>query len=65
MQTFTQVMAQAGLGQPPMTLRPPVELDPRVYDYLSARAAIRGIAVNELVNDLLKKSIELSWRLTS
>ena len=65
MQTFTQAMVQAGLGQPQMALRPPVELDPRVYDYLAARAATRGVALDELVNDLLKKSIELSWRLTS
>jgi hypothetical protein len=37
----------------------PVYLDADVQDYLSARAKARGIGVDQLVNDLLKKDIEL------
>ena len=38
---------------------PPVHLEPKVLKYLEARAAARGISVTELVNELLKKHIEL------
>jgi hypothetical protein len=41
------------------TLVPPVHLDPDVLSFLSARAEARGISLNELVNALLKKNIEL------
>jgi hypothetical protein len=41
------------------TLVPPVHLDPDVLTFLSARAEARGISLNELVNALLKKDIEL------
>ncbi len=37
----------------------PVYLDAAVQDYLSARAKARGIEVTQLVNELLKKDIEL------
>ncbi len=37
----------------------PVYLDAAVQDYLSARAQARGIEVTQLVNELLKKDIEL------
>lgn len=37
----------------------PVYLDAEVQDYLSARAKARGIEVGRLVNELLKKDIEL------
>lgn len=40
-------------------LRLPVYLDAAVQRYLSARAGAKGIAVERLVNDLLKKDIEL------
>jgi hypothetical protein len=40
-------------------LAPAVHLDPEVLAFLTARAAARGIALNELVNELLKKDIEL------
>jgi hypothetical protein len=40
-------------------LAPPVHLDPDVLAFLSARAQARGIPLNELVNALLKKDIEL------
>jgi hypothetical protein len=38
---------------------PPVHLEPEVLSYLSARAAARGTSLSALVNDLLKKDIEL------
>ena len=34
-------------------------LDPEVLAFLSARAEARGMSLNELVNALLKKDIEL------
>jgi hypothetical protein len=37
----------------------PVYLDAAVQDYLTERAAARGIDVTQLVNELLKKDIEL------
>ena len=40
-------------------LNPPVHLDPEVLAFLVARAQARGISLNELVNALLKKDIEL------
>jgi predicted HicB family RNase H-like nuclease len=38
---------------------PPVHLDPQVLAFLAGRAQARGISLNELVNELLKKDIEL------
>jgi predicted HicB family RNase H-like nuclease len=38
---------------------PPVHLDPEVLSYLAARAEARGTSLNDLVNELLKKDIEL------
>jgi hypothetical protein len=40
-------------------LAPPVYLDREVLAFLTARAAARGTSLNELVNKLLKKDIEL------
>lgn len=40
-------------------LAPPVHLDPQVLAFLTARAQARGIPLNALVNELLKKDIEL------
>ena len=37
----------------------PVYLEADVQDYLAARATARGIEVAQLVNELLKKDIEL------
>ena len=37
----------------------PVHLDPEILDYLSVRAKARGTSLNSLVNELLKKDIEL------
>ena len=40
-------------------LVPPVHLNADVLSFLSARAAARGKSLNELVNALLRKDIEL------
>jgi len=40
-------------------LIPPLHLDPEVLSYLAERAESRGTSLNELVNELLKKDIEL------
>ena len=40
-------------------LAPSVHLDPDVLAFLTARAQVRGIPIDELVNELLKKDIEL------
>jgi hypothetical protein len=45
--------------RPDATLVPPVHLDPDVLTFLRSRAEARGISLNELVNALLKKDIEL------
>jgi predicted HicB family RNase H-like nuclease len=37
----------------------PVRLEPEVMAYLQARADARGVSLNRIVNDLLKKEIEL------
>ncbi len=67
METYTQTQSAltADLYHPHMAMRLPVQLDARVYDYLATRAQNRGMSMEEMVNDLLKKSIELSWRLAS
>jgi predicted HicB family RNase H-like nuclease len=41
------------------TLELPIYLDPEVRDYLAARATAKGIEVNQLVNEFLKRDIEL------
>lgn len=38
---------------------PPVHLEPEVLKYLQDRAKARGVSLSELVNELLKKDIEL------
>ena len=40
-------------------LIPPVHLDADVLDYLAARSKVRGTSLSTLVNQLLKKDIEL------
>jgi hypothetical protein len=40
-------------------LIPPVHLDPDILSYLAARAEARGTSLNDLVNELLRKDIEL------
>lgn len=45
--------------KPNMRLIPPVRLEPEVLDFLATRAQQRGTTINQLVNQLLKKDIEL------
>jgi hypothetical protein len=45
--------------RPNASLAPPVDLDPAVLVFLTARAEARGITLSELINALLKKDIEL------
>ncbi|HSI56365.1 MAG TPA: hypothetical protein VLA16_02335 [Ideonella sp.] len=45
--------------KPGTRLSLPVYLEADVQDYLAARAKARGIEVGQLVNELLKKDIEL------
>jgi hypothetical protein len=45
--------------RPEAALLPPVHLDPEVLSFLAARAEARGVSLNELVNTLLRKDIEL------
>jgi hypothetical protein len=40
-------------------LIPPVQLEPAVLSFLLKRAQAKGATVDELVNELLKKDIEL------
>ncbi len=45
--------------RPDLRLAPPVRLDPDVLAYLTERARSSGTSLNDLVNQLLKKDIEL------
>ena len=45
--------------KPGSRLSVPVYLEAEVHDYLASRAKARGIEVSQLVNELLKKDIEL------
>ena len=51
--------ARGKFSKPGMTLNLPVYLDAEVQAYLSARAQARGVDVSQLVNELLRKDIEL------
>ena len=45
--------------RPDARLNLPVYLDNDVRDYLAAKARNKGVEVNQIVNDLLRKDIEL------
>lgn len=45
------------------SMEPPVLLDERVRWYLSQKAESRGVTLNELVNELLKRAIVLSEKM--
>lgn len=45
--------------KPGATAQLPVYLDAEVQAYLSARAQARGVDIGQLVNDLLRKDIDL------
>jgi hypothetical protein len=52
--------AQRGkFHRPGLHLIPPVHLEPDVLTYLAERAKNKGTSLNALVNQLLKKDIEL------
>ena len=40
---------------------PPVHLEPGLLEFLTARASAKGVSLNTLVNELLKKDVELAW----
>ena len=42
-----------------LRLIPPVRLEPEVLDFHATRAEARGTTVNQLVNQMLKKDMEL------
>lgn len=45
--------------RPDAAFRLPVYLDEKVQDYLTAKADAKGVDLADLVNDMLKKDIEL------
>jgi hypothetical protein len=45
--------------RPDAVFRLPVYLDEKVQDYLAARANAKGVELADLVNDMLRKDIEL------
>jgi predicted HicB family RNase H-like nuclease len=45
--------------RPNLRLIPPLRLEPEVLDFLATRAQQRGVTLNELLNQLLKKDMEL------
>ena len=45
--------------RPETELAPPIHLEPGVLTWLTSRAQSKGTTLNELVNELLKKDIEL------
>ncbi len=45
--------------KPNAVFRLPVYLDAKVESYLAAKADAKGVELSELVNELLKKDIEL------
>ncbi|HEX9734234.1 MAG TPA: hypothetical protein VGG06_19860 [Thermoanaerobaculia bacterium] len=51
--------------RPGARLNLPIYLDDDVRSYLSARAASKGVELGRLVNDLLKRDIELIEAVTT
>ena len=45
--------------RPAATLNLPVYLDQDVLDYFSAKAKLKGVAIQQLVNELLRKDMAL------
>jgi hypothetical protein len=45
--------------KPNLRLIPPLRLEPQVLEFLAKRAETKGATHNSLLNDLLKKDIEL------
>lgn len=51
--------ARGKFYKPNTQLNIPVYLDADVLEYLSSRAKAKGVEVNAIVNDMLRKDIEL------
>lgn len=51
--------ARGKFYKPDTQLNVPVYLDADVSEYLSRRAKAKGVEVNAIVNDMLRKDIEL------
>ncbi|MGD1038847.1 MAG: hypothetical protein ABR878_17120 [Roseiarcus sp.] len=51
--------ARGKFHRPEMEVVPPVHLDPGVLTWLTSRAQAKGTTLNALVNEMLKKDIEL------
>ena len=45
--------------KPNAVFRLPVYLDEKVQDYLTAKADAKGVELSDLVNEMLRKDIEL------
>jgi hypothetical protein len=45
--------------RPNLRLIPPLRLEPEVLDFLATRAQERGVTLNQLLDQLLKKDMEL------
>jgi hypothetical protein len=50
---------QGKFHHPGATLQIPVYLDPEVLAFLSARAEKKGVEIDQIVNDLLKRDIAI------
>ncbi len=44
--------------RPGARLAPPVHIEPRILDFLVARAQAKGVTLDQLVNELLRQDIE-------
>jgi hypothetical protein len=45
--------------QPNADIRLPIYLDADVQNYLEERAAVKGVPLNEMINGLLKREIQI------
>lgn len=43
--------------RPDITLKPPVYLEAEIFDYLAEKAKAKGVPVDEMINELLRKDI--------
>lgn len=46
--------------EPDANFHLPVYLDTEVFDYLTEKSKLKGVPLNEMVNDLLRKDIDLA-----
>jgi hypothetical protein len=52
-----QKAARGKFFRPDATLQVPAYLDPEVLEFLSAKAEKKGVELDEIVNELLKRDI--------